>query len=108
MTDAISQPLQLSNQLAAIVAPDEADAAVRFGADLYVTGEQFGRPVPVRLTVDVRAAAQAPPGRSRRGRHDQPLPQLRLARRVCQVPLAGAAEQAPVHTPRISSRPPFG
>jgi ABC-type lipoprotein release transport system permease subunit len=28
---------------------DEAEAAVRFGADLYVTGEQFGRPVPVPL-----------------------------------------------------------
>jgi ABC-type lipoprotein release transport system permease subunit len=28
---------------------EEAAAAVRFGADLYVTGEQFGRPVPVPL-----------------------------------------------------------
>jgi ABC-type lipoprotein release transport system permease subunit len=28
---------------------DEAEASVRFGADLYVTGEQFGRPVPVPL-----------------------------------------------------------
>src|SRR5262245_59522506 len=30
---------------------DEAEAAVRFGADLYLTGEQFGRPVPVPLAV---------------------------------------------------------
>src|SRR5207302_7087872 len=28
---------------------EEAEAAVRFGADLYVSGEQFGRPVPVPL-----------------------------------------------------------
>jgi ABC-type lipoprotein release transport system permease subunit len=28
---------------------DEAEAAVRFGADLYVGAEQFGRPVPVPL-----------------------------------------------------------
>jgi ABC-type lipoprotein release transport system permease subunit len=28
---------------------DDAEAAVRFGADLYVSGEQFGRPVPVPL-----------------------------------------------------------
>jgi ABC-type lipoprotein release transport system permease subunit len=28
---------------------DDAEAAVRFGADLYVTGEEFGRPVPVPL-----------------------------------------------------------
>src|SRR3984885_5875188 len=53
----------------------------------------------------VRAAAQAPPGLPRRGRNPQPLPQLRLARRVCHVALAGTAEQAPVHMPRISSRP---
>jgi ABC-type lipoprotein release transport system permease subunit len=33
---------------------DEADAAVRHGADLYVSGEQFGRPVPV----PVAAAAE--------------------------------------------------
>ncbi len=29
----------------------EAESAVRFGADLYVTGSQFGRNVPVPLTV---------------------------------------------------------
>src|SRR5438309_11958324 len=29
---------------------EQAQAAVRFGADLYVTGEQFGRPVPVPLS----------------------------------------------------------
>jgi ABC-type lipoprotein release transport system permease subunit len=29
---------------------EDAEAAVQFGADLYVTGEQFGRPVPVPLT----------------------------------------------------------
>jgi ABC-type lipoprotein release transport system permease subunit len=28
----------------------EAEASVRFGADLYVTGDQFGRDVPVRLS----------------------------------------------------------
>jgi len=28
---------------------DQADAAVRYGADLYVRGEQFGRPVPIPL-----------------------------------------------------------
>jgi ABC-type lipoprotein release transport system permease subunit len=28
---------------------DQAEAAVRFGADLYVSGEQFGRPVPLPL-----------------------------------------------------------
>jgi len=28
---------------------EDAEAALRFGADLYVTGEQFGRPVPVPL-----------------------------------------------------------
>ena len=35
---------------------DDADAAVRYGADLYVSGEQFGRPVPVPLAAadDVR------------------------------------------------------
>ena len=26
---------------------DDAEAAVRYGADLYVSGEQFGRPVPL-------------------------------------------------------------
>jgi ABC-type lipoprotein release transport system permease subunit len=30
---------------------DDAAAAVRFGADLYVSGEQFGRPAPVPLAV---------------------------------------------------------
>jgi ABC-type lipoprotein release transport system permease subunit len=30
---------------------DEAEAAVRFGADLYVSGEQFGRPAPLPLSV---------------------------------------------------------
>jgi ABC-type lipoprotein release transport system permease subunit len=29
---------------------EQAEAAVRFGADLYVTGEQFGRPAPVPLS----------------------------------------------------------
>src|SRR5262245_29981100 len=29
---------------------DQAEAAVRFGADLYVQGEQFGRPVPIPLS----------------------------------------------------------
>ena len=28
---------------------DEAEASARFGADLYVTGSQFGRPVPLPL-----------------------------------------------------------
>jgi ABC-type lipoprotein release transport system permease subunit len=28
---------------------DDAEAAVRFGADLYVSGERFGRPAPVAL-----------------------------------------------------------
>ena len=28
---------------------EEADTAVRFGADLYVTGQQFGRPIPLPL-----------------------------------------------------------
>jgi DNA polymerase-3 subunit delta len=52
-----------------------------------------------------RAAAQASPGRpARRGSH-QPLPQLRLVRRVRHVALAGTAEQAPVHVLRIA-RPP--
>jgi ABC-type lipoprotein release transport system permease subunit len=32
---------------------DDAEAAIRFGADLYVSGEQFGRPAPVPI-----AAAQ--------------------------------------------------
>src|SRR3712207_3671173 len=27
----------------------EAEASARFGADLYVTGSQFGRPVPIPL-----------------------------------------------------------
>src|ERR1700733_13077758 len=53
----------------------------------------------------VRAAAQAAPGLPRRGRNHQPLPQLRLARRVCHVTLAGTPEQAPVHLPRVSSLP---
>src|SRR6266436_7258781 len=55
----------------------------------------------------VRAAAQAPPGLPRRGRDDQPLPQLRLARRVGHVALEGTSEQAPVHVRTISSRPPL-
>jgi ABC-type lipoprotein release transport system permease subunit len=29
---------------------DDAEAAVRFGADLYISGEQFGRPVPLPIT----------------------------------------------------------
>src|SRR4051812_34442837 len=29
---------------------DEAEASVRFGADLYVTARRFGRPVPVPLS----------------------------------------------------------
>jgi ABC-type lipoprotein release transport system permease subunit len=29
---------------------DEAEASARFGADLYVSGSQFGRPVPIPLT----------------------------------------------------------
>ncbi len=36
---------------------DDAEAAVHYGADLYVTGAEFGRPVPVPLAVadEVRA-----------------------------------------------------
>src|SRR5262249_1683920 len=30
---------------------DDAESAVRLGADLYLTGEQFGRPMPVPLGV---------------------------------------------------------
>src|ERR1700722_11788352 len=66
-----------------------------------------GRAAAVLPFGRVRAAAQAPPGRPRRGRNNQPLPQLRLARRIRHVTLAGTAEQAPVHMPRISSRPPL-
>jgi ABC-type lipoprotein release transport system permease subunit len=32
----------------------EADASVRFGADLYVSGQQFGRPVPIPLKAEQR------------------------------------------------------
>src|SRR5437867_12858736 len=34
----------------------EAEASVRFGADLYVTGEQFGRkvPIPVDATKEIK------------------------------------------------------
>jgi ABC-type lipoprotein release transport system permease subunit len=39
---------------------DDAEAAVRFGADLYVSGEQFGRPVPV--PVAAAAALREIPG----------------------------------------------
>jgi ABC-type lipoprotein release transport system permease subunit len=39
---------------------DDAEAAVRFGADLYVSGEQFGRPVPVPL--DAVAEVRNVPG----------------------------------------------
>jgi ABC-type lipoprotein release transport system permease subunit len=38
---------------------DEAASAVRFGADLYVTGEEFGRPVPVPLA-DLDAVRSVP------------------------------------------------
>lgn len=34
----------------------EAEAAVRHGADLYLTGQQFGRPVPIPLTVSAEVA----------------------------------------------------
>src|SRR5436190_20554719 len=39
---------------------DEAEAAIQFGADLYVSGEQFGRPVPVPLAAV--ASVQRIPG----------------------------------------------
>src|SRR5271169_440826 len=51
------------------------------------------------------AAAQAPPRRPVGGPCHQPVPQLRLVRRVTNVPLAGAAEQAPVHVLRIGPPP---
>src|SRR5262245_60244161 len=45
---------------------EQAEAAVRFGADLYVTGEQFGRPVPIPLSAlkeihDMPGVADAAP-----------------------------------------------
>jgi hypothetical protein len=51
------------------------------------------------------AAAQEPPRRRGGGRCHQPVPQLRLVRRVTNVPLPGAAEQAPVHVLRIGQPP---
>jgi ABC-type lipoprotein release transport system permease subunit len=39
---------------------DQAEASIRFGADLYVTAEQFGRPAPTPLAV--MADIQAIPG----------------------------------------------
>ena len=94
--------------------PEEAldgeDPEKQLAAQFLTPADQRGlrcRAAAVLPFGRVRAAAQAPPGRPRRGRNDQPLPQLRLARRVRHVALAGTAEQAPVHTPRISSRPPF-
>jgi ABC-type lipoprotein release transport system permease subunit len=35
----------------------EADASARFGADLYVTGSQFGRPVPIPMAAVARIEA---------------------------------------------------
>src|ERR1700733_5301382 len=94
--------------------PEEAlngeDPEEQLAAQFLTPADQRGlrcRAAAVLPFGRVRAAAQAPPGRPRRGRNDQPLPQLRLARRVRHVALAGTAEQAPVHMPRISSRPPL-
>ena len=56
-----------------------------------------GRAAAVLPAGHERAAAQAPPGRSARGRGPQPVPQRRFVRRVGHVPTAGTAEQVPIH-----------
>jgi hypothetical protein len=72
----------------------------QFAAQFLAPADQRrrrGQAAAARPAGHEHAAAQAPPGRSARGRGHQPVPQLRFVRRVGHVPSAGTAEQVPIH-----------